>query len=147
MPHIPFSGSIPDDLRYYPDHDMWVRPLADGQVLIGATSFGMFLAGEVIACTLKPRGAQVERGRGMGTVECRKTVLALHAPLSFRLLEGNEAVEERPALVNRDPYGAGWMARGEPLDWAGEAGLLVDAAAYRRHVLSIEPEAVFHEQP
>lgn len=143
MPHTPFSGSIPDDLLYYPDHDMWVRELPGGEVLIGATAFGIFLAGEIIAFTSKPKGAEVARGRGMGTVECRKTVLALHAPVSFVLLEGNEAAEERPKRVNLDPYGEGWMARGQPTDWAAERGLLVDAGAYRAHVLKIEPEANF----
>lgn len=143
MPRTPFSGSIPDDLLYYPDHDMWVRELPGGEVLIGATAFGIFLAGEIIAFTSKPKGAEVARGRGMGTVECRKTVLALHAPVSFVLLEGNEAAEERPKRVNLDPYGEGWMARGRPTDWAAEHGLLVDAGAYRAHVLKIEPEANF----
>jgi glycine cleavage system H protein len=122
---------------------MWVRELPDGEVLIGATAFGIFLAGEIIAFTAKPNGAEVERGRGMGTVECRKTVLALHAPVSFVLSEGNEAAEERPQRVNHEPYGAGWMARGRPTDWAAERGLLVDAAVYRAHVLKIEPEACF----
>jgi glycine cleavage system H protein len=79
----------------------------------------------------------------MGTVECRKTVLAVHAPISFILLEGNEAAEERPRLVNAAPYGEGWMARARPSRWAEEKPLLIDAAAYRRHVLAIEPEASF----
>jgi glycine cleavage system H protein len=115
----------------------------DGEVLIGATSFGIFLAGEIIAFTPKPKGAEVDIGRGMGTVECRKTVLAVHAPISFILLEGNEAAEERPRLVNIAPYGEGWMARAQPTRWAEERPLLIDAAAYRRHVLAVEPEATF----
>lgn len=143
MPTTPFTGTIPDDLLYYPEHDMWVRELSGGELLIGATAFGIHLAGEIIAFTSKPKGAEVARGRGMGTVECRKTVLALHAPVTFVLLEGNEAAEERPKRVNLDPYGEGWMARGRPTDWAAERGLLVDAGAYRAHVLKIEPEANF----
>ena len=119
MPHTPFSGSIPDDRLYCPQYDMWVQDAGGGEVLIGATSFGVFLAGEIIAFTSKPNGAEVDLGRGMGTVECRKTVLAVHAPISFVLLEGNEAAEERPSLVCRDPHGAGWMARGRPTRWAG----------------------------
>ncbi|HJW24878.1 MAG TPA: glycine cleavage system protein H [Rhodocyclaceae bacterium] len=140
MAHQPFHGSVPDDRLYCPRHDMWVQE-RDGEVLIGATSFGIFLAGEIIAFTSKPKGAEVAVGRGLGTVECRKTVLAVHAPVSFKLLEGNETAEERPALINGDPYGAGWMARGPATDWAAEAATLVDAAAYRRHILSVEPEA------
>ena len=141
MAHTPFSGSIPDDLLYYPDHDMWVRELPGGELLIGATAFGIHLAGEIIAFTSKPNGAEVARGRGMGTVECRKTVLAVHAPASFVLLEGNEAAEEHPGRINRDPYGEGWMARVRPSAWSAERGLLLDAAAYREQVLKIDPEA------
>ena len=119
------------------------REIGDGEFRVGATSFGIFLAGEIIAFTAKPKGASGERGRGMGTVECRKTVLAVHAPLAFVLLEGNEAAEERPRLINTDPYGAGWMARVQASDWASDRAALVDAATYRQHVLRIEPEACF----
>jgi glycine cleavage system H protein len=143
MPHTPFTGTIPDDRLYSPRYDMWVQESAEGEVLIGATSFGIFLAGEIIAFTAKPKGAAVEIGRGMGTVECRKTVLAVHAPISFVLLEGNDEAEERPRLVNLEPYGVGWMARARPTAWAVEKSTLVDAASYRQHILKIEPEATF----
>jgi glycine cleavage system H protein len=143
MAHTPFTGTIPDDRLYCPRHDMWVQETADGELLIGATSFGIFLAGEIIAFTSKPKGAEVALGRGMGTVECRKTVLAVHAPVSFFLLEGNDAAEERPKLVNIEPYGEGWMARAQPTRWDEEKAALVDAASYRLHILKIEPEATF----
>lgn len=143
MAHHPFRGSIPDDRLYCPRHDMWVQEAGDGELLIGATSFGLFLAGEILAFTAKPAGAAVEIHRGMGTVESRKTVQAVHAPLSFVLLAGNDAAEEQPRLVNAEPYGAGWMARARPTRWAEEKAGLVEAAAYRRHVLAIEPEARF----
>lgn len=143
MAHQPFSGIVPDDRLYCTRYDMWVKDVGDGQVLIGATSFGIFLAGEIIAFTSKPNGAEVSAGRGMGTVECRKTVLALHAPISFLLLEGNEKAEERPFFVNSDPYHAGWMARGKPTAWESERGGLVDGVAYRAHILAMEPGATF----
>ncbi len=143
MPHTPFHGPIPDDRLYCPRSDMWVQEIGDGEVRIGATAFGVFLAGEIIAFTAKPKGAEVAIGRGMGTVESRKTVIAVHAPISFVQLEGNEAAEEKPALVHRDPYGAGWMVRARPTAWDEERPHLVDGAAYRRHVLSVEPEARF----
>lgn len=143
MAHTPFSGHIPDDRRYDPTHNMWVQERENGELLIGASSFGIFLAGEIIAFTSKPKGAEIELGRGMGTVECRKTVLAVHAPVSFILLAGNDDAEERPKLVNTDPYGAGWMARGRPTRWPEEASQLIDAEAYRALILKIEPEARF----
>jgi glycine cleavage system H protein len=137
-----FRGSVPADRLYDTRHDMWVRRDGD-YVVIGATAFGIHLAGEVIAFTAKPRGAEIEDGRGIGTIECAKTVLAVHAPLDFVLAEGNDEAEEKPALLNVDPYGRGWLARGRPTNWAADATRLVDAAAYRAHVRAMEPEAEF----
>jgi glycine cleavage system H protein len=137
-----FRGSIPDDLLYDTRHDMWVR--VDGhEVLIGATSFGLFLAGEIIAFTAKPKGAECAIGRGLGTVECAKTVQAVHAPVSMMLIEGNEAIEKDPSILNRDPYGSGWMALGRATAWEAERERLVNAGAYRAHVLRMEPAAEF----
>ena len=79
----------------------------------------------------------------MGTVECRKTVLAVHAPISFILLEGNEAAEERPGLVMIASYGAGLDGTRPAHPLGRGKALLIDAAAYRRHVLAVEPEATF----
>ena len=123
---------------------MWVM-VQGKNILIGATDFGRHLAGEIIAFTSKPNGAEIIRGRGMGTIECHKTLLAVHAPISFWLKAGNSAAEENPSLINTDPYGAGWMARGEPLAWDTEQALLCSAAEYRKHILSIEPEACFED--
>ena len=137
-----FRGAIPDTLFYDPRYDMWVRE-EDGEIVIGATSVGIFRAGEIIAFTAKPLGAKIANGRGLGTVECAKTVLAVHAPLGFELIAANGAAEERPALINRDPYGAGWMVRGRAENWDADRVELIDAAAYRRHVLATEPDAEF----
>ncbi len=141
MPRPPFRGAVPDGLLYDIRYDMWVREEADG-VAIGITAFGVFLAGEIIAFTAKPKGAEVDAGRGLGTVESAKTVLAVHAPCAFTLSEANEALEERPAPINDDPYAA-WLVRGRARDWAADRARLVDAAAYRAHVLAVEPDASF----
>lgn len=140
MAHTPFHGAVPDGLLYDTRHDMWVQFEGD-EVRIGITAFGVFLAGEIIAFTGKPKGAEVACGRGLGTVESAKTVLAVHAPCSFTLNEVNEALEERPGPINRDPH-ASWLVRGTPTDWAADALRLVDAAAYRAHILAVEPEAI-----
>ncbi len=136
-----FRGAIPDDLLYDREYDMWARAEGD-QVVVGATSFGIHMAGAIIAFTAKPKGATVERSRSLGTVECAKTVLAVHAPVGFILTEGNEALEEHPERLNIDAY-TNWMARGHPLDWPTDSARLVDAVTYRDHILKIEPEAVF----
>ena len=119
---------------------MWVQPQPDDELLIGATAFGIFLAGEIIAFTGKPKGAEVGKGRGLGTVESAKTVLAVHAPCSFRLNEVNEALEERPAPINRQPHDA-WLVRGTATDWDNDTAGLVDATAYIAHILSVDPDA------
>lgn len=137
----PFRGVVPGGLLYDTDSDMWVRRDGD-DVVVGTTAFGLHRAGRLVAFTAKPRGAEVARGRGLGTVESSKTVLAVHAPVSFVVDAANEAAEERPQLINDDPHGAGWMARGRPLAWAAESAGLVDAAAYAAHVRAADPGAI-----
>ena len=138
-----FCGAIPDDRLYDPKFDMWVRHDADGYVTLGATAFGLFLAGEIIMFTGKPRGAEVARGRGIGTVETGKTVLAVHAPISVVNLQCNDAAEDQPRIINKFPYDEGWLAKAHAASWLSELSLLVDAAAYRQHILSINPTARF----
>jgi glycine cleavage system H protein len=135
-----FRGHLPADRLYDTRYDMWVKREGDA-VIIGATGFGIHLAGTVIAFTAKPRGAEVDCGRGLGTVECAKTVIAVHAPISFVLDAANEAAEEQPQRVNDDPYGAGWMVRGRPLAWEVESARLVDVARYAEHVRTMDPGA------
>lgn len=138
-----FRGTIPGDRLYDPEHDMWVLPEDDGTIIIGATAYGIHLAGKIIGFTCKPKGANVERGRGMATIECAKTVLAVHAPIGFDLLEANEAAEENPSLLNLDPYGAGWMVRVRPHDWLRDMEALVDGKHYRRGIRRANPMAEF----
>ena len=140
MPHQAFAGRIPSDRLYCRETDMWVLK-QDGEVLLGASAFGLHLADEVIAFTAKPDHAEIARGKGMATIECHKTVIAVHAPISFRLICGNAAAEERPGLINTAPYAAGWMARGSPTAWASECALLCHAEEYIRHIQAIDPEA------
>jgi glycine cleavage system H protein len=141
----PFRGRIPADRLYDPAHDMWALRLPDGRVRVGATAFGIHLAGELIMFTGKPRGAEVAAGRGLGTVETGKTILAVRSPVAVRALACNERAEESPEWIGRAPYDEGWLAEGEPVDWAADAARLVDAATYRQHVLGIDPLATIEE--
>lgn len=142
MDNPPFRGRIPDDLRYDTSWDMWARREGD-EVVVGATAYGVSLIGEVLAFTPKPLAAEAAAGRGLGTVESAKTVLAIHTPVGLRITACNEAAENRPSLIHQDPYGEGWMVRGIALDWEKDAARLVDAGAYRAHILSGDPSAEF----
>ena len=82
-------------------------------------------------------------GRGLGTVECRKTVLAVHAPVSFIIAAGNDAAEEHPAVINRDPYGAGWMACGRPPPGRPSGRACSTPSPIATISLPLEPEATF----
>jgi glycine cleavage system H protein len=136
-----FCGAIPDGFLYDGRYDMWVRQDGD-ELVIGATSVGIFRAGEIIGFTAKPNGAMVDCGRGMGTVECAKTVLAVHAPVSFELLQANEAIEEDPRWLNTEPYARGWMVRARACNWVLERSSLMEPDAYRRHIVSLDPRAI-----
>jgi glycine cleavage system H protein len=78
---------------------------------------------------LPAAGAEVEQGQAFGEVESTKSVSDLFAPVSGVIRERNEDLEDRPELINEDPYGAGWMVTIEPRD-RGELDGLMDAAAY-----------------
>lgn len=122
------DGSYPDDLRYTTDHE-WVRRDGD-TVRVGITFYAQDQLGDVVYVDLPTPGAQVEAGQPFGEVESTKSVSDLFAPLSGVIAERNEALEERPELVNTDPYGEGWMVAITPQDATAIDGLL-SAEAYR----------------
>lgn len=119
---------IPQDLRYTEEHE-WVRRDGDA-IVIGITWYAQEQLGDVVYVDLPGAGAQVDNGQPFGEVESTKSVSDLYAPASGTVTERNEALEERPELINSDPYGEGWMVRmdvGDP----SELDALLDAEAYR----------------
>jgi glycine cleavage system H protein len=120
---------FPDDLHYLVAYDMWARFEDDGLVRVGATALGVALAGEIVAFLPKPVGESVEQGRAVGAIELFKTIISAKAPLSGVLVEVNDAVGRTPALLNRDPYGAGWLARIRPANWAADSAMLAHGTA------------------
>jgi len=101
--------SIPRDLLYSTDH-IWILD-EDGEVVVGITDFGQSELAEVVYIDLPFVGSEVAQGSPFGTIEAMKTVAELISPVSGEVLEINEALEADPRLVNRDPYGEGWMIR------------------------------------
>lgn len=122
------SDEMPSDLHYTEQHE-WVRD--DGEILtIGITSFAQEQLGDVVYVDLPSPGAEVEQGQPFGEVESTKSVSDLYAPVTGVVVERNEDLDERPELVNGDPYGEGWMVTIRPSD-RGQLSSLLDADGYR----------------
>ena len=121
------SDHVPDDLRYTEDHE-WVR-LEGDEVVLGITHYAQDQLGDVVYVDLPSSGATLDAGQPFGEVESTKSVSDLFAPVAGTVAARNDTLDDRPELVNDDPYGEGWMLRLTPSDVQDLDGLL-DAAAY-----------------
>ncbi len=122
------------DALYAAEQDMWVRREADGTVTVGATHL-VAQHGQFMLFTPRPPQTVVEAGRSLGVMETAKTAVAVHAPLGGRIVEVNAAVVADVSLVDRDPYGAGWLMRLAPTDWDAAQASLLPSAQYAQWVL------------
>jgi glycine cleavage system H protein len=120
----------PEDLRYTAEHE-WVSESASGSgVRVGITHFAQDSLGDIVFVQLPEPGTEVTAGEPLGEVESTKSVSEIYAPVSGKVVARNDDLENDPAVINTDPYGAGWLLEIEPSDPSAVAGLL-DAAAYR----------------
>lgn len=124
--HYPF----PPELYYDRATHVWARTDSDA-VTIGLDVLGLESLGDIAYLSLPAVGVPVRRGEAMGSVEAAKMVGDLVAPVSGVIVARNEAVLHDPGLVNRDPYGEGWIARIAPSDWARESADLVHGLGLR----------------
>lgn len=127
--------NIPEDLYYWPEKHVWLRPEDDGSVTIGMTDVAQFLAKSIVSVTPRGVGKKLKRGKSAGTVESGKWVGPVTTPITGEVVEVNDKMLANPKLINSDPYGEGWFARIQPADWDGEKDELVTGAegieAYR----------------
>lgn len=120
--------SIPADLKYTQDHE-WVRVEGDVAV-VGVTDFAQGELGDVVFVEIETEGETLDKGETFGTVEAVKTVSDLFMPVGGEVAEFNEDLADDPELVNKDPYGKGWMIKVNIAD-AAELEDLMDADAYK----------------
>jgi glycine cleavage system H protein len=120
----------PEELRYTNEHE-WVSSEEGNRVRVGITDFAQDALGDVVYVDIPEEGTEVTAGEPFGEVESTKSVSDIYSPVSGRIVERNGVLTETPELVNRDPYGEGWMVVVEMTD-ASEVDRLMDAAAYRR---------------
>jgi len=119
--------NFPENLKYTKDHE-WVRVEGDHAV-IGITDFAQSELGDIVYVEIETVGDTLEKEAIFGTVEAVKTVSDLFMPVSGEVMEVNEKLEQQPELVNKDPYGEGWMVKIK-LSNAGELSELLSAADY-----------------
>lgn len=127
--------TTPDDLRYTRSHE-WVRlGAADGDTArVGISDYAQDQLGDVVFVQLPPPGDVLAAGQSFGEVESTKSVSELYAPVAGEVVAVNTELEDRPELVNSDPYGEGWMVELRPVADALDGADLLDAAGYRAHV-------------
>lgn len=116
--------NVPDDLRYTADHE-WVRLDAD-LATVGITSFAASALGDVVYVAAPAVGETLTAGEVCGEIESTKAVSELYAPATGEVTEVNDAAVSDPALLNHDPFGAGWLLRMRVRELPG----LLDASAY-----------------
>ena len=121
-------SSVPSELRYAKSHE-WVKPAADGTVLVGITDYAQGSLGDITYVQLPKVGATLAAGQVFGVVESVKAASDLYAPVAGTVLEVNGALDAAPETVNGSPYDSGWMLKLRLADPAAVAGLL-DATAY-----------------
>ena len=122
---------FPEELRYTKEHE-WAR--ADGtRVRVGITDFAQDSLGDVVYVDLPEVGTVVAADQPFGEVESTKSVSDVFSPLSGTIVERNPLIEDRPELLNEQPYGDGWLVVIELAD-QGAVESLLDAAAYRAFV-------------
>lgn len=126
-------SDIPDTLHYTEEHE-YVKPTDDASVVqIGITDYAQGELGDVVYVELPEIGAKFGRMDVFGTIEAVKAVSELFCPVAGEVTEINEALENDPALVNRDPYGDGWMIKLQLRD-SQSLEQLLSAADYAAHV-------------
>ncbi len=120
--------NVPDDLKYTKEHE-WVR--VDGNVAtVGITDWAQSELGDIVFVELPEVGADFSQMDAFGTIEAVKAVSEMFSPVTGKIAEINGALDDDPMVVNRDPYGEGWMIKVEIANVA-EIEQLLDAEGYK----------------
>ncbi len=114
--------NTPDNLRYSKDHE-WLRQEGDTAV-VGITDFAQSQLGDIVFLDITSVGDTLATGEVFGSIEAVKTVSDAFLPVSGKIVEFNEALNDNPDAINKDPYGAGWIIKIEMTNPAEIEGLL-----------------------
>ena len=120
--------NFPENLKYSKDHEC-IKVEVD-TALVGFTEFALSELGEIVYVDVTSEGETIEQNGVFGSVEAVKTVSDLLMPVSGEVLEVNAELEEKPELINEDPYGKGWIIKIAVSD-ASELDTLLSASDYK----------------
>ncbi len=120
--------NFPDNLKYTAEHE-WVR-VENNFGWIGITDYAQNELGDIVYVELPSEGAKIEKGKPFGTIEAVKSVSDLYAPLSGEIVEVNTEVKDHPEVINKDPYGKGWIIKIEIMNKT-QLSELLDAHGYK----------------
>ena len=120
--------NFPNDVKYTKEHE-WIRQEGD-IAYVGITDYAQEQLGDIVFVDIQTVGETLAADEVFGTIEVVKTISDLFLPVAGEVLEQNEALEEQPELVNKDPYGEGWLIKIKPAADADFDSLL-DAEAYK----------------
>ncbi len=120
--------NIPVDLKYTNDHE-WIR--VDGDIAyVGVTDYAQGELGDIVFIEVETVGETIGEGETFGSIEAVKTVSDLLMPVTSEVIEFNSALNSSPELINKDPYGDGWIVKVKIED-ASQLKNLMDAEAYK----------------
>ena len=120
--------NVPAELKYTKEHE-WIRVEGE-EAVVGITDYAQSQLGDIVFVECETVGDALEAGETFGTIEAVKTFSDLYLPVAGEVLEFNEELEGEPELVNKDPYGKGWIVKIKISDETELDGLL-NADAYK----------------
>lgn len=120
--------NIPENLKYTKDHE-WIRVEGE-EAYVGITDYAQGELGDIVFLEIETEDEDLAKEEVFGTIEAVKTVSDMFMPVSGKVVEVNEKLEETPEVVNKDPYGEGWLIKVKLTNTA-ELDELLDAAAYK----------------
>ena len=126
------SSDVPNELKYTKTHE-WVALEKDGHAKIGITQHAQSMMGDIVYISLPEVGSKLKAGKECAVVESVKAAADIYSPTTGTVVEVNEALRDTPELVNKDPYGKGWIYRLQ-LDDKGAAEELLAAKAYQHQI-------------
>ena len=115
--------------RLYNGEGVWAKE-ENGRVRIGLSDFVQQRSGDVAFAEIKPVGTSLVFGDEVAVIETIKVNITFSSPVTGKIVEVNPAMAEAPEAINQDPFGEGWLAVIEPVDWAADRTRLLDSQAY-----------------